>query len=81
MKIGKLNPMKSINKNIVLAFITIILLIIGIIFMPKEKLKDKIKIGVANDISGMVIDYMIKNKRLNNADIHEDFESYTMNDC
>ncbi|MCB2310377.1 hypothetical protein LGL55_04475 [Clostridium tagluense] len=73
--------MKSTNKTIVLAFIITILLIIGISFMPKEKLNDKIKIGVANDISGMVIDYMIKNKRLNNADIHEDFESYTMNDC
>ncbi len=81
MKIGKLSPMKSINKNIILVAIIIISLIIAINFMPKEKINDKIKIGVANDISGMVIDYMIKNKRLNNADIHEDFESYTMNDC
>ena len=81
MKIGKLSPMKSINKNIVSVLISIILLITGINFMPKEKLNEKIKIGVTNDISGMVIDYMIKNNKLNNADIHEDFESYTMNDC
>lgn len=81
MKSGKLRRMKWINKNAVLVFIIISLIIIGIQFMPEEKLNDKIKIGVANDISGMVIDYMIKNKGLNNAEIQEDFEAYTMNDC
>lgn len=73
--------MKLENKNIILFFTIIIFLIIGIQIIPKEKKNEKIKIGVANDISGIVVDYMIKNKGLNNAQVESNFESYTMNDC
>lgn len=39
--------------------------------LPDESLNSKIKIGVSDDSSGLVINYMINNNRLKNADLDE----------
>ena len=64
--------------------IFLIILIIGIavtvtFFLPSEVLVGgKIRIGVSDDISGFVVDYMIKDEKLK---VGEELEAYFMKDC
>lgn len=72
--------MKLINKKFGVFLIIICCLVIGIRAMPHEQLNENIKIGVSNDTSGIVIDYMIKTERLNNAELDRNFEPYSIKD-
>jgi hypothetical protein len=60
----------------------LIIFIIGIFivfFFPKEIFNEgKIRIGVSDDISGFVVDYIIKEEKLN---IGNELEAYFIKDC
>ncbi|WFD11169.1 hypothetical protein P4S50_03575 [Tepidibacter hydrothermalis] len=72
--------MKLINKRVVTLFIGIASLFLMYIYLPTEQKSENIKIGVSDDISGFVIDYMIKEKELN-ASLENNFESFSIRDC
>ena len=62
-------------------FLMILIIVIAIsitLFLPGENLGGKIKIGVSDDISGFIVDYMIENEKL---DIGDEFEAYFIKDC
>lgn len=46
--------------------------------LPEENLSEKIRIGVSDDISGFVVDYMIREEKL---DIDNELEAYFIKDC
>lgn len=61
-----------------------VIFIIGIViflifFLPSEVLPGgKIRIGVSDDISGFVVDYMIREEKLK---VGEELEAYFIKDC
>ncbi len=67
--------------NRIFLIIFIIGLIISIAFiLPEENLGEKIKIGVSDDTSGFVVDYMIQHG--NPLGLGEDeLEAYFIKDC
>lgn len=72
--------MKLINK---LIFIIIgVLVVLLLVFTPKDNGKNNSKLNVAygNDASGVVINYVIEEKKLSNT-MAEDIDGVTMNDC
>ena len=72
------------NRNIGILFLIFFccLAIVLTNFNAKEaSIKEKLRIGVSNDTSGFVIDYM-KNKRyLKNAKVEDFIEKYSILDC
>ncbi|MCT4508294.1 MAG: hypothetical protein N4A48_05940 [Tepidibacter sp.] len=80
MKIGKKKHLKLINKKILTLFSSIAILVLLYIYLPTEQKSENIKIGVSDDISGFVIDYMIKEKELN-VSLENNFESISIRDC
>lgn len=60
----------------------LIIFVIGIIivfFFPTEVLNEgKIRIGVSDDISGFVVDYIIKEEKLK---VGDELEAYFIKDC
>lgn len=64
--------------------IFLIIFIIGIaiaitFFLPSEVLVGgKVRVGVSDDISGFVVDYMIKEEKLK---IGDELEAYFIKDC
>lgn len=64
--------------------ILLIILIIGVaititFFLPSEVLVGgKVRVGVSDDISGFVVDYMIKDEKLKAGD---ELEAYFIKDC
>jgi len=73
--------MKSINKRIVLLSSLVVILLLGSRFLPSEILNDNIKIGVSDDTSGLIVDYIIKNKEFDGTKIMEEFDTYSIKDC
>nr|WP_187296239.1 hypothetical protein [Tepidibacter mesophilus] len=69
-----------INKKIVILFAGITILFLLYIYLPTEQKSENIRIGVSDDISGFVVDYMIKEKELN-ASLENNFESFSIRDC
>ncbi len=65
-------------KRIILILLMIIILIGIATILPEEKLSEKLKIGVSDDISGFVVDYMLKEEKL---DSNEELEAYFIKDC
>ena len=64
----------------ILSIAMIILIIIAIAFeLPKEKHTENVKIGVSDDTSGFVIDYMTTNE--DNKSKVESIEAYFIQDC
>lgn len=64
------------NKKILIIFIIGILIIC---FFPTESFnEDKIRIGVSDDISGFVVDYIIKQEKLK---VGDELEAYFIKDC
>ncbi len=55
-------------KKIIITLTILIIFILVLNKLPDESLNSKIKIGVSDDSSGLVINYMINNNRLKNAD-------------
>lgn len=80
MKIGKKKHLKLINKKIVILFASITILFLLYRYLPTEQKNENIRIGVSDDISGFVVDYMIKEKELN-ASLENNFESFSIRDC
>ncbi len=80
MRIGKKKHLKLINKKIVILFAGITILFLLYIYLPTEQKSENIRIGVSDDISGFVVDYMIKEKELN-ASLENNFESFSIRDC
>ncbi|MCC5909041.1 MAG: hypothetical protein JJT76_01215 [Clostridiaceae bacterium] len=73
--------MKLIYKHMI-AFCTLVIIITGFSQMLGNKnLQDKIKIAVGDDISGVVFDYMIEVKGIEDAVMQKGFESYPIQDC
>lgn len=62
-------------------FLVLFLMLTFIILFPKEELSNNVKIGVSDDTSGLVIDYIIKNKSLSKFEKIEEYESYFISDC
>ena len=60
--------------------ITVIVLIITVIAftLPKEKPSKNVKIGVSDDISGFVVDYMTQDKKHSKKNT---IEPYFIKDC
>lgn len=60
----------------------LIIFVIGIIivfFFPTEVFNEgKIRIGVSDDISGFVVDYIIKEEKL---EVGDELEAYFIKDC
>lgn len=64
------------NKKILIIFIIGILILY---FFPKESFnEEKIRIGVSDDISGFVVDYIIKQEKLK---VGDELEAYFIKDC
>lgn len=61
-----------------LATIIIIIVALVVVALPSEKISQKIKIGVSDDISGFVVDFMIDNTNIN---VSNDLETYFIKDC
>ncbi|HLR35159.1 MAG TPA: hypothetical protein VK071_07530 [Tissierellales bacterium] len=67
--------------NRILLITFIIGLIISIAFiLPEENLGEKIKIGVSDDTSGFVVDYMIRHGNLSGLG-EDEMEAYFIKDC
>lgn len=65
--------------NRIFLIVLIIVIAISIVFfLPGENLGGKVKIGVSDDISGFVVDYMITDEKL---DIGDELEAYFIKDC
>ncbi|KNF08389.1 hypothetical protein CLPU_7c00170 [Gottschalkia purinilytica] len=71
--------MRLINKRTVLLLIVMIIIVL-IINLPKESSSEKIKVGVSDDSSGIVLNYMIKNG-FKAIHMQKDFETYSIKDC
>lgn len=64
----------------ILSTAIIVLVIIAVAFaLPKENHTENIKIGVSDDTSGFVIDYMTTDK--DNKSNAEEIEAYFIQDC
>lgn len=63
----------------IISITVIILIVIVIAFtLPKERTSENIKIGVSDDISGFVIDYMTQDKKHSKRNT---IEPYFIKDC
>ena len=65
-------------KKILFMFIIVVILIFLVCIPSEKKDLNKIKIGVSDDISGLVVDYMIKDKELG---LEGYMEAYFIKDC
>lgn len=75
------NFIKTKGSKSIIIILIIILIIIGVFIIPGEKKDQRIKIGAADDSSGMLIDYIIRNKGLENINLEKNFEAYSVQDC
>lgn len=48
------------------------------VFLPKEQLSDRIRVGSSDDLSGFVLHHMLHN---NDSRIQEQLEPYIIHDC
>lgn len=73
--------MKYLNRRtITLALIFMAFLVI-VFFVPGEGKNKKIKIGVAEDSSGLLIHYMMNKKGFSNVSLKKQYEAYSIKDC
>lgn len=70
-------------KNIIILFIIILgsIFIIFFNFEDKEEIEGKLRIGVSDDTSGFVINYMINKDYFENIKVSDVMETFTINDC
>lgn len=72
------------NRNIgILVLVFLVCLIIGFTnFDTKEtSIKEKLRIGVSDDTSGFVINYMQNKRYLKNVKVEDFIEKYSILDC
>lgn len=72
------------NKNIFsLSIALLVCLVIGFTnFNTKDKsIKEKLRIGVSDDTSGFVINYMQNKKYLKNVEVEDFIQKYSILDC
>ncbi|GIM32300.1 hypothetical protein PAGU1678_15700 [Paraclostridium bifermentans subsp. muricolitidis] len=70
------------TKNIILGLIIIIGNLGILFFNPKtEKIDGNIRIGVSDDTSGFIINYMINKDYFTDVEIENLIEPYSINDC
>lgn len=63
------------NRLIKLLILIILIVIIALI-LPEERLNEKMKIGVSDDTSGFIVDYMLRDEK-----ISRELEAYFIKDC
>ncbi len=81
MRTGKLKQQKLTNNlRKTLTFIILIGALVLGFYLPKEDKKKEITVAAGDDTSGIVINYMLKNKKFNGK-VLKDIEGLTMNDC
>ncbi len=68
-------------KKVIMTLIILLIFFIILNKLPDESLNSKIKIGVSDDSSGLIINYMINNDRLKNVELDKNFEPYFIKDC
>ncbi|KPI51250.1 hypothetical protein IM33_13145 [Clostridioides difficile] len=70
-------------KNIIILFIVILvsIFIIFFNFEDKEEIKGKLRIGVSDDTSGFVINYMENRDYFENIKVSDIMDIFTINDC
>ncbi|CCK98770.1 Uncharacterised protein [Clostridioides difficile] len=70
-------------KNIIILFIIILgsIFIIFFNFEYKEEIKGKLRIGVSDDTSGFVINYMVNRDYFENIKVSDIMDIFTINDC
>lgn len=70
-------------KNIIILFIIILgsIFIIFFNFEDKEEIKGKLRIGVSDDTSGFVINYMVNRDYFENIKVSDIMDVFTINDC
>lgn len=61
-----------------LIIVVLIAMVAVAIILPEENLSENVKIGVSDDTSGFVIDYMIENEEIG---ISDQLEPYFIKDC
>lgn len=70
------------TKNILLGFFILIISLGILFFNPKnEKVDGNIRIGVSDDTSGFIINYMVNKDYFTDVEIENLIETYTINDC
>lgn len=70
-------------KNIIILFIVILgsIFIIFFNFEDKKEIKGKLRIGVSDDTSGFVINYMENRDYFENIKVSDIMDIFTINDC
>lgn len=70
------------SKNILIGIIIIAGSLCILFFNPNdEKIDGNIRIGVSDDTSGFVINYMINQNYFSDIDVENLLEPYAINDC
>lgn len=70
------------SKNILIGIIILIGSLFILFFNPNdEKIDGNIRIGVSDDTSGFVINYMINQNYFSDIDVENLLEPYAINDC
>lgn len=70
-----------IMKRYGITAVAFIILIAAVLFLPKETYSKKIKIGVGDDSSGKVVEYIADNKSTLKFDINKEYETFQIKDC
>lgn len=70
-------------KNIIILFIIVLgsVFIIFFKFEGKEEIEGKLRIGVSDDTSGFVINYMLNRDYFENIKVSDIMDTFTINDC
>mgnify|MGYP001544425907 CR=1 FL=1 len=70
------------SKNILIGLAILIGSLFILFFNPNsEKIDGNIRVGVSDDTSGFVINYMINQNYFSDVDIENLLEPYSINDC
>jgi hypothetical protein len=70
------------SKNILIGIIILIGSLFILFFNPNdEKIDGNIRIGVSDDTSGFVINYMVNKNYFSDVDVENLLEPYAINDC
>ena len=70
------------SKNILIGLAILIGSLFILFFNPNsEKIYGNIRVGVSDDTSGFVINYMINQKYFSDLDVENLIEPYSINDC
>lgn len=70
------------TKNLWL-LVFVVIIVTAVIFYPQQKEPDaaRVRIGAPDDMGGLIINYIIKQKGFKSAKLEQDFSMYSIKDC